>query len=884
MIKFPKVALCIFSVLIVTACVLMFSSCSKVSFDEIDITFVVDGEEYFATTSKTNEPIILPENPAKDGYEFDGWYLDEGKWKKPFTENTVADRHMIFNRTVYAKFTAITYNITYESVVGANTNPATYTVEDNIVLSPIEYSDYEFLGWYLDSDFKTKIDSIIPGMFGDITLYAKYDIPGITVNYNHIISVNGNDDNGVSALGASATDRLGNPMVVSAKLKSGEYKGGSYVVYELSVIDESGAVTTLDTIEIPVYDVNDIDFSYFAKQTTYIKLSSHGEEFDTLATDSFGEACQISVELLDGYNLEGGEIVDIRLVATDRAGNRKVSEDICNIQLYDTPTIFINEEILPVRENTDINKLFGAVDSFGASLPISVTASNDLAIGSSVSITVSAADITGQIGEKTFDYSVFDSSKPFAKLYVDNELWDIVAIEDSANYTLPLYELDEEFDTAGWLDASGRRYTNANGEGLINFNQSAKLYYSVIKSGYIPIFTLEDLYSMTSDNNYYLFADFDLKGAEWTPVGTINAPFDGEFIGQGHTISNFTVTKSTDTVGFFGYFTGSLQGLHIKNFSFATTYDKYCYVGGLIGYNDHGKITDCSATGNSIINAGYIKIGSLIGYNYYGEISNSYSSGQVSGSAVYYCYIGGFIGDNYYGKITNCYSSSTVKITPDCDTGYAGGLIGYNNLGEVISSYSTGNVTTNANRIIHAGGLVGSNSGSLTRCYSTGNVIANARSTVNVLAADAGGLVGRNQKGVITDCYATGSATSNADADHCSSYAGGLIGYTFQGAVNNCFAVGNVSSISTKEATFAGGLIAYNDITQITNSYRAAEQIFSVTSSLNTTTSATNIDGIETTKINFLSEEWIKSNLWIENIEAWIFSASYPMLAPSENY
>ena len=877
MFNLKKALICVLCIVTLVLSVCAFSGC-KLFLGETEITFVADGKEYHKSSGKSGEAVSMPEDPVKNGYSFDGWYLDDGIFSEPFCADTFAKEKGDVNKTVYAKFTKLTYNITYNAIGGTHKNPLTYTVTDEFTLTAAEHSDYNFCGWYLDNEFKTKVESVEMGSFGDITLYAKYDIAGFTVDYNKILSVDGSSD-GVAALGATAKDRLGNPLQVSAKIKSGKYEGGSCVVYSLSVRDNAGVVSVVDTVEIPVYDVNDIDFSYFAKNSTFIKLVSHGEEFDAAAVDSFGEACEITVEFADGYTPVGGDIATIRLVATDKAGNRKVSEEICDIQIYDLPTIVLNEEALPVRENSDITQFFSAIDSFGANIPVEISVSDALVVDGTVVVTVSAIDIAGQVTTEDFEFVVFDSTKYFVKLYVDGELWDIIPIEDTENYTLPLYELSEEFDTAGWLDENDKRYTDAEGNGLVPVTESVKLYYSVIKSGYIPIFTAEDLFAMTYDGNYYLFANIDLNGAEWTPVGKTEAAFAGEFIGQGYTVSNFKLAEGLENVGFFGYFTGTVSGLNLRNVTIITTYDKYCYIGSLVGYSDHGIITDCSSSSDIIAYAGYIKIGGLVGFNHCGEITNCYSSGQACGSAVYYCFVGGLVGDSYQGNISKCYSNVIVKVTQGCDTGYVGGLVGYNNEGSVTDSYASGSVTANASRIVHAGGLAGSNSGSITRCYATGNVVAVANSGVNVLISDAGGLVGRNQYGTITDSYATGNVDSSANAKSCSSYAGGLIGFSFRGSVINSFATGNVSSLSSLEASFGGGLVGYNDNTLVTNCYRALEQMFSITKGTNNSDVPTNEEGAAIESASLKSEEWIKENLWTEGSENWVFSENYPVFA-----
>ncbi len=872
---FKKIAFVALCALTLACSMLLLSSCSLLG-GGFDVTFVADGKTYQTVEGKASEPITLPDAPVKNGYVFEGWYLDNGTWQKPFAADAVKE-----DTSVYAKFSAVSYSIKYEAIGGTHNNPATYTVEDAITLSAASHTGYAFLGWYSDANYTTEVKSISKGSTGDIILYAKYDIDDYIVSYNKVLSVRDNSDNGIADLGIVAKDKLGNSLKATAKVKSGTYKGGNTIVYEITLMDDAGVFATFDTVAIPVYDVNDIEFSYFAKNSTCIKLSSKGEEFDANATDAFGNACEITVEILEGYTLAGGEIVSLQIVATDAAGNRKVSEPIHGIQIYDVPVITYDEELLPVLDNTDLSTLFTAVDSFDVALPFEITPSEALVAGGSVVVTVSATDIMGQTTVEEFTFSVYDSTKLFVKLYVNEALWDIVSIDDAANYTLPLSPLDEAFDTAGWFDASGNRYTDAEGLGLVTVTANTKLYYSIIKSGYIPIFTVEELKAITPDGNYYLFADLDLNNEEWTPVGTEETPYTGEFIGQGHVISNLKITQTAQFVGFFGYVTGAVEGLEIKNVNIATTFDTYCYAGALVGYNDQGTVKSCSASGTIIIAAGYGKVGGLIGYNYQGEIVGCSSACRVSASSVYYCYIGGLIGDSYQGTVADCSASGEIKITPTCDTGYAGGLIGYNNEGTVTKCYASGNVSASATRIGYVGGFVGSNSGTVTKCYATGNVSASINSSINVIIGYTGGLIGRNLYGSVTDCYATGNASVSANARYCSGYAGGLVGYDFMGTLTNCFAIGNVAALSSYESSYGAGIVGYNDGSTVNNCYYNAAQTYTITRGAVTTNEATNEDGIGEQIENLQSEDWIKENLWVEGAEGWDFSSTYPtLLAP----
>ncbi|MEK7643749.1 MAG: GLUG motif-containing protein, partial [Patescibacteria group bacterium] len=183
--------------------------------------------------------------------------------------------------------------------------------------------------------------------------------------------------------------------------------------------------------------------------------------------------------------------------------------------------------------------------------------------------------------------------------------------------------------------------------------------------------------------------------------------FTGAFDGLGHTITGLTINRPTqDYVGLFGYAsTGSIlknvgllngnitgnycvgglvglneEGTITNSYNTGTVSGSYDYVGGLVGLNSSGTITDSYNTGTV---SGRYYVGGLVGYNEYGNITNSYSTGAVSGSAV----VGGLVGYNYYGTITNSYS--TVTGSGDI----AGGLVGYNDNGTITDSYSTAAVT-----------------------------------------------------------------------------------------------------------------------------------------------------------------------------------------------
>jgi hypothetical protein len=260
------------------------------------------------------------------------------------------------------------------------------------------------------------------------------------------------------------------------------------------------------------------------------------------------------------------------------------------------------------------------------------------------------------------------------------------------------------------------------------------------------------------NKNFVLFKDVNLAQYTGTQFRTIgwwidyyhSKPFTGVFDGNDHKIWNFT-WNSTDgnCIGLFGFVEEPAQ---IKNL-------------GLENVDVN------------VINGMYI--GGLVGYNYGGTITNCYSTGSVTGDEE----IGGLVGENYEGTITNCYSTTSVS-----GSAYTGGLVGVN-WDTISSSYSKGNVLgTGA-----IGGLVGANFsfGLISSCYSSGSVSG---------TRDVGGLVGANAEAYIANCYSSASASG----DNC---VGGLVGWNggswFAGVIANCYSIGSVSG--TKG--YVGGLV-----------------------------------------------------------------------------
>lgn len=117
---------------------------------------------------------------SKDGSTFDGWYTAKTGGTK-VTENTVITK----DTTVYARFTAITYKVTFDAN-GGSVTPAqkTYSYGETYGTLPTpEREGYTFSGWYTAKSGGTKITSDAKPT-ADTTIYAVWKIKTFTVTFN----------------------------------------------------------------------------------------------------------------------------------------------------------------------------------------------------------------------------------------------------------------------------------------------------------------------------------------------------------------------------------------------------------------------------------------------------------------------------------------------------------------------------------------------------------------------------------------------------------------------------------------------------------------------------------------------------------------------------
>jgi uncharacterized protein YjdB len=293
------------------------------------------------------------------------------------------------------------------------------------------------------------------------------------------------------------------------------------------------------------------------------------------------------------------------------------------------------------------------------------------------------------------------------------------------------------------------------------------------------------------------------SGEGWTPVG-IYPYFTGTFDGNGKTISNLTINRTSDnysTVGLFGYVGGYASGGTVQNLGIVNaSINGGSYVGGIAGsVGSNSSITNCYSTGVISGSSSYGYVGGIAGFVDNSSITDCYSTAAVSGSGN----VGGIAGFVWpSSSITDCYSTGAVSGNGDSVGGIAG-HVGDNS--SITNCHSTGAVSGNGDRV---GGIAGDvRDSSITNCYSTGAVSGSSR---------VGGIAGEvYNNSTITNCYSKG-VISDSGGDH-TTIVGGIAGFvTSNSSITNCYSTGAVSGSGSNPV---GGIAGWVTNSSITNCY-----------------------------------------------------------------
>jgi len=213
-------------------------------------------------------------------------------------------------------------------------------------------------------------------------------------------------------------------------------------------------------------------------------------------------------------------------------------------------------------------------------------------------------------------------------------------------------------------------------------------------------------------NNNLLNADGEViieNPAVWTPIGTEQNPFKGNFNGNGKSVYGIYINDN----GFFGGLFGVVSNALITNTYVEDSYiNNAAHSGALVGYaHSNSVISSCVNRGSRVYTDE--RSGGIVGWTSYSDVYNCINTGYVFSSRC----SGGIVGDVYfYGKIYNCSNIGTIAGGGGLTGGISGGTTDADienclNIGEIENGY-------------HIAGGPGSRS--ITNCFAYKNAEFNS--------------------------------------------------------------------------------------------------------------------------------------------------------------
>ncbi len=287
-------------------------------------------------------------------------------------------------------------------------------------------------------------------------------------------------------------------------------------------------------------------------------------------------------------------------------------------------------------------------------------------------------------------------------------------------------------------------------------------------SDFNEIHDVDDLSAMEMNRSYVLMDDLDLSDMEWEPLGGFEEPFIGHFDGNGHTISNLTITtKNTDFNGLFAVMNGKVFDLTLEDASIDYSTSFLTYAGALAGKIEGGNVenvdvssdidvsnassntfagllagivqahvtdtmtpdefvpnhvTDTALSGTiDVTSANYVFVGGLAGKTYNTELTGNTVDVSIAALAnEHRIYAGGLSGHNYSGLLVgfeDFVDETSILISENTVIAYfdiraqgtqaaVGGFIGYNDYGNLIDNHVDADMTVSGNNF-NIGSLVG---------------------------------------------------------------------------------------------------------------------------------------------------------------------------------
>ena len=182
--------------------------------------------------------------------------------------------------------------------------------------------------------------------------------------------------------------------------------------------------------------------------------------------------------------------------------------------------------------------------------------------------------------------------------------------------------------------------------------------------------------SKNLSGNYVLLSDLDFDGAQIPPIGGSSGRFSGIIVGNGHTISNFSVSVDYPFAGLIARNAGKIENIQIRDARISVSRTGADAFAGVIVGENTGTISNCSVSASSVkvravdsnntegksryavaggvagkISVGTIEHCSVNGVSVYGFVKKHDKAWSDGWSEAAFAYIGGVVGEQLGGNV-----------------------------------------------------------------------------------------------------------------------------------------------------------------------------------------------------------------------------------------
>ena len=600
---------------------------------------------------KVGAVITPPDTPLIPGYTFDQWYLDEALTTAFVWENATMPDH---DFTLYGGLRGSTCTITlnanggeFDDGGGIADIGVTYGSPYGALVEP-KYSGKNFIGWFTQEEGGTKVDAnTIVGTAQNHTLYAHWT-DRLVINRNAFLFTT-----------VTTTYQKGNEVSANYQLIEA-YQGLDLDSFTFKYRkqggqeeDQSGIPVGAGTYDVVVTRNTDEIYERFEERYTGVVV--------------IGKA----VRSLDNVSVvadkAGYTFLDLKLA--EGAIDDLSPEAAISYGVYMT---ILNYTIVLGKSSPGKGYIGGLVPGLPYKVKVSVTGDpNYMDVSENSKITISTlAAPTDSWENHTEEFTVTDNQVTISS--AGQLAYLAQQVNNGISYDGVTITLVDDIDLTGYSWVPIGNYiliTGVGFKGTFNGNNHTIRGLYVTGNNYVGLFGYVD--SATIKNlrieESYIVGDFYVGGF----VGAAYNSLIQNCINSASVTSREGFSSVGGIAGGVGGNTAKID--HCVNYGSISGEEK---AGGIVGYvnteKGHISIVDCVNYGLVNGTGDKFHTGGIVGYQDRGKILNCANFGSVTGVAA----VGGVIGENYSknAAVENCYNIGTVKGTGN----YVGAVVGRN--------------------------------------------------------------------------------------------------------------------------------------------------------------------------------------------------------------